>query len=394
MNWDSPAVKRALTDLQETLFLQGRDSRIVRGAFAYSRLKKRWLAAAVQGWRRLTQKHTKPENRLKIFFWLPGGLGDAACARRLVDNYRALLPGADFEIYSPVPHAVETIFAGVSGITAASTQKQYWGNYDLAVLACLSVKFLAADEARLSRLAPLFFPVYQKAKAAQRQLGFLSEDPFLTELALGRWLLKMGGKRFDLLSFTGGTDLPHEAQQQIPVQLSALTNWGLAPQTYLTFHDGATGRSLPTRMWPNAHWKALLTQLKRTYAPLKIVQIGTAENPVYPQADICLCGKTRLTDLPALLAGAVLHLDTESGLVHLAQYLPTKSVVLFGPSDTDFFAYQKNINLAGGDCGGCMWMTTNWMQRCPLSQREAACLRAITPACVLQAVAQALGTIS
>lgn len=386
INWESPLTKQSLLDLQETIFLQGRDSRVVRSAFAYSRLKKQGLARVAQGWRGLTQKQKKPSDHLRIFFWLPGGIGDAACARRLVSAYLSLMPGAEAEIYSPVTGAVETIFAGLKGIKSASCVKQYWGNYDLVVFACLGVKFLASDENRLAKLAPEFLPTYTQAKSAQAQLGFLLEDPFLTEPALGRWLRYMGGKRFDLLSFTGGIDLTENRTEKIPVDLSKLASWGLTPHNYLTFHDASQEEQLATRMWPREHWEALLQKIKEQYPTLKIVQLGTRDNPAYLQADICLCGKTILSDLPSLLEGSLLHVDTESGLVHLAQYLSTKSVVLFGPSEKNFFAYQKNINLAAGECGGCMWSVPNWMNICALSKGEASCLRAITPLAVWQAM--------
>ena len=385
MNWESPLMWQSLCELEETLFLTGRDSRVVRWAQTYSRGKKQLLARVQQTLRGLTQKKPKDPRRLRIFFWLPGGLGDAACARRLVDAYRAWLPGAVFEIYSPVRGAVQTVFAGVPDIVCAGSCKPYWPNYDLAVLACLCVKFLWADTARLAKLAPDFTAVFTRATQAQARFGFLLDDPFLTEPALGRWLLKQGGRRFDLLSFTGGCELPHDAQTQLPATQNGVEKWGLKPGEYLTFHDGSDTEDLPTRMWPRAQWETLLSQLKAAHPQLKIVQLGTAQNPVYAQADVCLCGKTTLPDLPALLAGSRVHIDTESGLVHLSQYLPTRAVVLFGPSAKPFFAYQKNENLAAGDCGGCMWLSRNWMRVCPLGRKPASCLQALTPQRVFDA---------
>ena len=392
MNWDELQIQASLCELQELLFLTGRDSRIVRWAQAYSRFKKKQIFSAQQGLRALTQTQPKDPRKLRVFFWLPGGLGDAACARRVIDAYRTILPDALFEIYSPVPQAVQTVFAGIPGVVCAQDCKKYWKNYDLAVLACLCVKFLWADEKRLAALAPDFLPVFLRAVTAQKKLDFLLEDPFLTEAALGRWLLKQGGRRFDLLSFTSGADLPHDAQEQLPVCLDQLSKWGLTEQTYLTFHDGSDGETLPTRMWPRSSWKTLLTHIKNSYPHIKIVQLGVKNNPVYTQADVCLCGQTTLTDLPTLLAGACIHIDTESGLVHLAQYLKTRSVVLFGPSDKYFFAYQKNQNLAAENCGGCMWMQPDWMRVCPLQKDPAACMQAIPPRQVFSAVQHLLQT--
>ncbi len=390
IDWNSAPVKQSLVGLREMLFLQGRDSRVVRYAMAYSSVKKQWLEKIKQSVRGVFKKRPKSPDALHFFFWLPGGLGDAACARRVVSRYLQLLPDAQVEIYSPVPGAVKTVFADFPQVVPVNTEKQYWHNFDLVVFVCLGVKFLYAHERRLAQLAPNFLPVYQQAVLAQNSLGALWKDPFLTEPALGRWLLRQGGKRLDLLAFTSGLNLDQQPETVWSAVPEKLVKWDLVPHQYITFHDGAVGDTLPTRMWPRKNWEELLLQIKKSYPQLKIVQIGTEENFSYPQADVCLCGKTATTELPALLASSALHVDTESGLVHLAQYLPTKSIVLFGPSDKEFFSYKKNINLSSGNCGGCMWMTSHWMQQCPLSAGGAACMQAISTDQVYQAVREFL----
>ena len=373
------------------LSLRGRDSRVVRAAFSYVRWKKNILELWRQGWRRLTCRTVKTEN-LSVFFWLPGGLGDAACARRLVSAYRALLPGARFEIYCPISQAAQTVFAGMKDVYFAADNKRYWKAYDLVVQACLTAKFLYADKARLAEKAPEFLPVLEKALSAQASLGELLADPFLTEPALGRWLLKSGGRRFDLLAYTGGVSLLQDASERLPCDGQARKKFGLYGAKYITFHDGNfKGTPLACRMWPPAYWDALLQKIKERFADIKIVQLGSAESAAYTQADICLVGKTSLTELPDLLAGALLHIDTESGLVQLAQYTPARSVVLFGPTDTNFFGYARNVNLSAGSCGGCMWMTPTWTTHCPLNHEQAICMRALTAERVFQAVEELVG---
>ncbi|MGN1058528.1 MAG: glycosyltransferase family 9 protein, partial [Candidatus Avelusimicrobium sp.] len=129
---------------------------------------------------------------------------------------------------------------------------------------------------------------------------------------------------------------------------------------------------------------------KEKFPDIKVVQLGGEDSPVYAEADVCLAGKTELTDLPALLNNALCHVDTESGLVHLAQFLDVRSAVLFGPSDVRFFGYAKNKNLSAGNCGGCMWMTSDWMTRCPLRRAQPCCVAEISPQQVLSAVEEIL----
>lgn len=394
MNWESPQIRKSLKELRETLRLEGRDSRVVRASFAYSQNKKRLAEHARQFVRGVFGTKDKDPGRLRVFFWLPGGLGDAACARRLVSAYRELMPGAEFEIFSPVPDAAQTVFADFSDVVFAPSAAVYWKNYDLVVCACLTVKFLHADEKRLDALAPQFMPVFNRARAAQQSLGGLLDDPFLTEPALGRWLLKEGGRRFDLLSFLGGVTLPHDARERLTFTEGARKKFGLENIRYVTFHDGTgrkrEGNSSGSRAWPRERWQEFIRLFKNTFAEIKLVQLGGKDDPAYPEADKCLAGKTRLTDLPDILSGALCHIDTESGLVHLAQYLAVRSVVLFGPSDAAFFAYDKNKKLSAGDCGGCMWMTADWMERCSLGYSQSPCMEAISPECVLSAVKELL----
>ena len=391
MNWNDPQTQLSLKDLQETLNVRGRDSRVVRGAFWWSTFKKQLLAKLSRRLRRVEPKGAQ----VRVFFWLSGGLGDAACAKRLVSAYRQLLPTAEFAVYAPLPGVAHLLFGAEKNVQILPTRHINYLSYDLALLAGLSVKFLHADEARLAELAPSFLPVFKQAQAAQQHLGSLLDDPFLTEWPLGRWLQAQGGRRFDLLSYTGGVTLLHDTAERLPADLKALSRWGLAPQQYITFHDGIStaqtvGTTRPTRAWPAAHWRDFLRLFKKEYPHLKVVQLGGKNSPVYPEADVCLVGKTALQDLPALLSGACAHVDTESGLVQLAQYLNVKSVVIFGPTDQKFFGYTKNINLAAGSCGGCMWSTADWMFTCPLGHAEPPCTAAVSVETVLSALRQLL----
>ena len=322
-----------------------------------------------------------------MFFWLPGGVGDAACARRLVSAYRELLPGARFEIFCPVAQAAQTVFAGMENVSFASDVKRYWKDYDLVVCACLAAKFLYVNTTRFQTLAPHFAEVLRQAQAAQAQLGELLEDPFLTEPVLGRMMRAIGGRRFDLLAYTAGVPLEHDTKERLTFNKNTLEKFNLAGKEYITFHDGSLGEEdTATRMWPNPYWRKLLQQIKRQFPQITLVQLGPQGNPFYDEADVCLVGQTQLTELPSLLFGARLHLDTESGLVHLAQYTFAPSVVLFGPSEKDFFVYTRNTNLAAGNCGGCMWAKPDWMTSCPLGHKAALCMHEITPEKVWEAV--------
>ena len=391
MNWNDPHVKLSLKEWQELLDWRGRDSRLVRAAFAWSRRKKAFLAQ-LKNWRR---RLPRPQDPLRVLFWLPGGLGDAACAKRLVMAYRTYLPQAVFDVYAPLPGVGETLFGADEKTNVLTQDDFYTADYDLAVQACLAAKFLHVNEERLRRNAPDFLPVLQRAQQAQAALGTLLDDLFLTEGVLGRWLYAQGGRRFDLMAYTAGTELPHDAFAQLSVMDHARKKWGLEGVSYLTFHDGTSlaqtvSRQRPTRAWPAVRWCEFFRLFKQAFPHIKLVQLGGQNSPVYEEADVCLVGKTRVQELPSILQGALAHVDTESGLVHLAQFLDVRSVVIFGPSSAHFFGYAKNENLAAGPCGGCMWVSNDWMLKCPLGAVAAPCTQAVSAQSVLDAVKRIL----
>jgi ADP-heptose:LPS heptosyltransferase len=84
----------------------------------------------------------------------------------------------------------------------------------------------------------------------------------------------------------------------------------------------------------------------------------------------------------------MLHIDNEGGLVHIAACLGTTSVVIFGPTSADYFAYLDNINVRPPVCGDCWWTTKNWMDICPLGHKQPLCMYEQTPLAIMNAISQ------
>jgi hypothetical protein len=120
------------------------------------------------------------------------------------------------------------------------------------------------------------------------------------------------------------------------------------------------------------------------------VQIGVAatSTPI-DGVDLNLIATTNLLESAGLIAHAVLHVDNESGLVHLARCLGVQSCVLFGPTPMSYFAYPENVNMVPPECGGCWWVNQTWMDQCPRGMKEPACMRH-DPAIVANAIIAAV----
>jgi ADP-heptose:LPS heptosyltransferase len=86
-----------------------------------------------------------------------------------------------------------------------------------------------------------------------------------------------------------------------------------------------------------------------------------------------LKNKLKFMESVSVLAGSCLHVDTESGLVHAAACLGVRSVVMFGPTNVDWFGYSQNINVAPKQCGNCWWASDSWMDICVMGHEPAIC---------------------
>lgn len=170
--------------------------------------------------------------------------------------------------------------------------------------------------------------------------------------------------------------------------------FGLDRGPYITLQRGA-GNDRPneaTKLWPLEKYVELVAALRRKYPGVKIVQLGSAATWAIEGVDADLRGKTDFEELKILLKDAVCHFDGECGLVHLRRFLGGgPSVVVFGPTSEEFFAYPENVNLGANACpGGCEWLTATYVERCPRGCDRCERLAAISVEDALRGVAEAV----
>jgi rhamnosyltransferase len=141
----------------------------------------------------------------------------------------------------------------------------------------------------------------------------------------------------------------------------------------------------PNKDWPAERWAELTARLTERY---RVVEIGLAGDDTRRPASARftdLRGKTRLQDLPPLLAAASAYVGPISGPVHVAAGVGTPSVVIYGGYESPVCSsYPENIDLTSTPaCSPC------WLQApCPYGK---ACLSAITVEQVGAAVATLVG---
>lgn len=402
MDFHNDRTRLSLKALQMLPQMYGRDCRAVRWAFAYRRLRN----ALWWGWRRRVlsciKKGPPKDGRLHVFWHLRGGLGDCAAARLAVLVLRAKLPAAVFYYHTDSPSAASALFVEDEKNIFLPAGQPLWYKYDVAFETCQSFKTVHVNRARVQKTAPEFLPLLDEMAKRQNELAFFLSDNYLMEDLLGRFAVEQKLPRAALLSYLSGTDFDPLAAPPLPPQLTdgaRLARFGLQGKKYITFHDGIDATfhlhdRRPLKSWPEKNWRELARLLKEKYSDITLVQLGGKNSPKYDFADVCLVGQTCVADLPALLNHTLLHIDGESGLVQLARFLQSRCLVLFGPTDKDFFGLSKNINLKENACGSCMWLLgTAWHVTCALGYKTCRNMDALTPEKVFRAACGALDEV-
>lgn len=167
---------------------------------------------------------------------------------------------------------------------------------------------------------------------------------------------------------------------------------------FITIHDGYDDandkvKARSTKNWDLDKWNKLILVLKLRFPDVKIIQLGGKTARVIDKVDYSLVNSLSIMDSLAVLSKSLLHIDNESGLVHAAHMLGVRSVVLFGPTNLDFFGYPDNLNIAPhfcADAGGCWWLKQDWMSKCALGYVSPLCMDSIELGEVFQKIVEGL----
>lgn len=99
---------------------------------------------------------------------------------------------------------------------------------------------------------------------------------------------------------------------------------------YMTFAPSSGQGQWAARNY--VEWKEVLINIKGFFPDLKIVQVGTEDEPKYEEADIDMRGNTSIYQLASLIKNASLHLSIDTFSMHLAASYHVPLVALFGSS--------------------------------------------------------------
>jgi len=115
------------------------------------------------------------------------------------------------------------------------------------------------------------------------------------------------------------------------------------------------------RAWPRENWQAMMARLATAHPHLRLVQVGAATSAPAIAGAVDLRGKTQFREACLVLKRAQLFLGTESGLMHAANAVGARALILWGGLTLpEFIGYPQRQRtlckyVACAPCGNNGW---------------------------------------
>ncbi|HUC16222.1 MAG TPA: glycosyltransferase family 9 protein [Acetobacteraceae bacterium] len=343
---------------------------------------------------------TLSSGRPDVAFRLWGGLGDHLIAARYIRDLCAAVGDLKFDLFSSRPQFASWIFANVPNLNNIYNEYLEWHasyrEYSLPIHLCEYI-YLHLDQADCRRalgknraLARICESIEYNRYLIAEHLG---QQPF-TDHTMALQMGLRGWNRYNLAHNMSG--LPYGGHRlNLATDPTVLEKHDLLRDPYITVHNASDenflingvpmGHRQSTKLYP--HFDGVVGLLQAQFPRIKIVHLGAANSRRIPGVDLDLRGMCNIQETAAMLSNSRLHLDVESGLVHLASCLGVKSCVLFGPTSLDYFAYNENVNIPPATCGNCWWLTRDWMMNCAKGYPIQKCLDDVRPVTIVNAIA-------
>ncbi|MDR0822790.1 MAG: hypothetical protein LBN20_03300 [Endomicrobium sp.] len=340
------------------------------------------------------------QNKLKIAVWATGGFGDllivSACIKEIYEQFNQPI----IDVFYHIPANADFVFKNVPYVNKVYDRKLYQkmqGAYPIILEALQHIVPAKADIKGLAKYTKLANFMLALKKHNKKYLKFIASRPQFDGAFAEIMVNSFRKNRFTAMSFEPYFKFSKDSKPFIYLDdkdLNIIKDNNLRNKKFITIQHGWDNTSkskngaIATKAWFLDYWQSFVKKFKEKFPALAIVQIGGANGEDIDGVDVCLRNKTTYNQAAILIKNALLHIDTEGGMVHLANVLGTKSAVLFGPTNKDYFAYENNINISAGNCSNCWWLTNDWLTKCPNGYKQAECMRAIKPEMVLNAVSE------
>lgn len=325
-----------------------------------------------------------------IVIELKGGIGDFLFAAKYIEAlYRYISVDCVIDIISDDANlnAIKSIFFGKDYINKIYSGRGY-KTYDLHISIVRFPIVISYDINRLNSQTIQYIQMLEK---------FYSDNLDIVENDyLGRCWSKIMGHTRENMADIG--DVLHMSDFDFELKLESdedevLNKYGLQKSKFITFQTGSGIHfqhiRVDTRQWPIEFYEELVSFLKKNYPQYKLIQIGRDYQIQCVNVHLDLREKTTIEDFFVILKNAKLHFSQEGGMPIIRHYLlGGKSVVLFGPTDKDFYGFSENINVSANVCHSCEWLNSMWYQNCMLTGDYSLCMKKLTPQIVIKVIEQ------
>ncbi len=338
--------------------------------------------------------------KIKILFFLDGGVGDSIVVLAWIKEFHKQIEG-DFEIditgnssllFSSYMHP--HVHAFIDKNDAANRGIEY--SYDAYIrVTNIPILVLYNEQSIKARNLELGKSLDNLGAFNKKYKKFVDGTVSLHN-SWTRYCEYRGWNYWDMLGINGAIDFSRDNQGTMHLDMDGFPKieaLGFLDKQFITVHSGSDAVSKYTnsvKQWPKERWEEFCKKIKSIYPDLLLVQVGADNSQIIDGVDINLVGKTSLHDVAIILKHSLLHVDGDSGLVHLRIQLSGKSIVLFGPTPKSFYGYSANINIVSSYCKECLWILNDWFDTCAKGFEYPKCMEEIKTETVLSEAVNAL----
>ena len=323
------------------------------------------------------------DSSLKVLLYMTGGVGDGVTDLAIYQRLVELVPDIVIDIYGePFIHFLYKAKSNIRHIYNYRKKQNQPEGYDLVLQGSWWLSVQSCRMGRLNRMAPEL-----------ARLVRLTEEDMARHESIGLRVQQariLGKEKFWLMSHNGVWGFYPEMVKVDFDAAYAEEFHKLELQKYITINCGADMRYVdsgcqPTKIWPKEHFEDFIRLFKKAFPEYEVIQLGAARQECVEGADRHLLGQP-FELVTYILKNSAVHIDDESGLVHLATAIGTKCIGLFGPTKPDVFGYKQNINICTDICNSCAYNVSDWNARCLRDMDRPACMYSITPEMVMEQV--------
>ena len=334
------------------------------------------------------------KSNLSIALKMGPQLGDAIIRKKVFCELAHMASNALFDIYAPnADKFINTIYndqpqinkiINDGGAAYADNCDKY--NVSLSVFYMISVDFFDYEKTRICNQE--FADKIRKHQEKNKEYGLSIYPSTQNRIHIGRAVFK-GWNCYTAYKYTDVFYI-NDSKVEIPFDSSYENKYNkLNLKKYITlnFGNGTTSKGNKhglAKQWPWEYYNQFIEMFKIYYPNIEIVQLGDNTTECVYGADHYLFGNS-LELVKYILKGAIFHLDIEGGLMHLASQIGTKCIVIYGPTQPNFFGYDNNINLTSKQCGGCYCLYNDTLT-CEKGMDKPECVWSIKPTMVIEKV--------